>query len=222
MTTAIIGTGGIGSVIARRLASGGEALRLSSVDTESARAVAAEIGRAAVVAVDNRDTLQGADTVVLALRFAVLKGVIDEIAGPPADTVVVVPSNPVGLDAQGSLGTSPAGRPILRRGCRRVVAGSDALGHGVWNHVCRASRVLQQPISGAGGPLRRHRRRPCRRGSRAADPNGRLRACDGRRTRTIRPTRVRRRPSRPRRWPRRSAVTDRWRLTLAATKLSSV
>ena len=30
MTTAIIGTGGIGSVIARRLASGGEALRLSS------------------------------------------------------------------------------------------------------------------------------------------------------------------------------------------------
>ena len=27
MTTAIIGTGGIGSVIARRLASGGEALR---------------------------------------------------------------------------------------------------------------------------------------------------------------------------------------------------
>src|SRR5450432_1173722 len=30
MTTAIIGTGGLGSVIARRLASGGEALRLSS------------------------------------------------------------------------------------------------------------------------------------------------------------------------------------------------
>jgi predicted dinucleotide-binding enzyme len=33
MTTAIIGTGGIGSVIARQLASGGEALRLSSADT---------------------------------------------------------------------------------------------------------------------------------------------------------------------------------------------
>ncbi len=32
MTTAIIGTGGIGSVIARRLASGGETLRLSSAD----------------------------------------------------------------------------------------------------------------------------------------------------------------------------------------------
>ena len=32
MTTAIIGTGGIGSVIARELASGGETLRLSSAE----------------------------------------------------------------------------------------------------------------------------------------------------------------------------------------------
>jgi predicted dinucleotide-binding enzyme len=37
MTTAIIGTGAIGSVIARQLASGGETLRLSSADHESAR-----------------------------------------------------------------------------------------------------------------------------------------------------------------------------------------
>ena len=54
MTTAIIGTGGIGSVIARQLASGGETLRLSSADNESARMLAAKIGRAAVVAVENR------------------------------------------------------------------------------------------------------------------------------------------------------------------------
>jgi predicted dinucleotide-binding enzyme len=33
----------------------------------------------------------------------VLKGVIDEIAEPLTDKVVVVPSNPVGLDAQGNL-----------------------------------------------------------------------------------------------------------------------
>ena len=44
MTTAIIGTGGLGSVIARVLASGGETLRLSSADQESARRLAAEIG----------------------------------------------------------------------------------------------------------------------------------------------------------------------------------
>jgi predicted dinucleotide-binding enzyme len=102
-STAIIGTGGLGSIIARTLASGGEILRLSSADAESARALATEIGQAAVVGVDNRDALQGVDSVVLALRFGVLKSVIDEIADPLRDKLVVVPSNPVGLDAQGNV-----------------------------------------------------------------------------------------------------------------------
>ena len=141
MTTAIIGTGGIGSAIARQLASGGETLRLSSADHESARTLAAKIGRAAVAAADNRDALQGADAVVLALRFAVLKGVIDEIAGPLTGKLVVVPSNPVGIDAQGNVYVScRKGSPLARLspgGCRR-----GALGHGVWNHVGRSFRVL--------------------------------------------------------------------------------
>jgi 8-hydroxy-5-deazaflavin:NADPH oxidoreductase len=103
MTIAIIGTGGIGSAIARQLESGGETLRLSSADTESARMLAAEIGPAAIVAGDNRDALQGADAVVLALRFSVLKGVIDEVADLLTDKLVVVPSNPFGIDAQGNV-----------------------------------------------------------------------------------------------------------------------
>ena len=103
MTTAVIGTGGIGSAIARLLASGGETLRLSSADQESARRLGAEIGGAAVTAVDNRDALRGADAVVFALRFTVLKDVIDEIVDLLTDKLVVVPSNPVGLDAQGDV-----------------------------------------------------------------------------------------------------------------------
>jgi 8-hydroxy-5-deazaflavin:NADPH oxidoreductase len=103
MTTAIIGTGGLGSVIARHLAAGGETLRLSSADHKSAQTLATQIGAAAVVAAGNRDALQGAGAVVLALRFPVLKGVIAEIAGPLTGQLVVVPSNPVGLDAQGNL-----------------------------------------------------------------------------------------------------------------------
>jgi predicted dinucleotide-binding enzyme len=103
MTTAIIGTGGIGSVIAGQLASGGETLRLSSADNESARTLAAEIGRAAVAAADNCDALQGADAVVFALRFTVLKDVIDEIADALTGKVVVVPSNPVSADAHGNV-----------------------------------------------------------------------------------------------------------------------
>ena len=103
MTTAIIGTGGIGSVIARCLAAGGETLRLSSADPESARTLAAQIGGAALVAASNRDASQGAGAVVLALRFTVLKGVIDEIADLLTDKVVVVPSNPFSLDAHGNV-----------------------------------------------------------------------------------------------------------------------
>jgi 8-hydroxy-5-deazaflavin:NADPH oxidoreductase len=103
VTTAIIGTGGLGSVITRRLASGGETLRLSSTDNRSARALAAQIGRAAVVAADNRDALQGADAVILALRFTVLKDVIGEIADLLTGTLVVVPSNPLTTDAQGNV-----------------------------------------------------------------------------------------------------------------------
>ncbi len=100
MTTAIIGTGVIGSAIAHRLASGGEALQLSGADHQSAQRLAAAIGETAVVAVDNRSALQGAGAVILALRFSVLKNVIDEIDDALGDRCLVVPSNPVGLDAQ--------------------------------------------------------------------------------------------------------------------------
>ena len=103
MTTAIIGTGGIGSAIARELASGGEPLRLASADHESARTLAAKIGHGAVAAADNRDALNGADAVILALRFTVLKAVIAEIADRLAGQLVVVPSNPITADAHGSL-----------------------------------------------------------------------------------------------------------------------
>lgn len=102
MTTAVIGTGALGSVIARLLAAGGQRLRLSSADSDSARALAAEIGDATAAA-DNSDALQGADAVVLALRFSVLKDVIDDIADLLSEKLVAVPSNPFGLDAQGNL-----------------------------------------------------------------------------------------------------------------------
>lgn len=103
LTTAIIGTGGLGSVIARHLAAGGETLRLSSADTKSARTLAAQVGHAAVAAANNRDALPGAEAVVLALRFTVLKSVIDEIADLLEGKLVVVPSNPLTADAQGNV-----------------------------------------------------------------------------------------------------------------------
>ena len=103
MTTAIIGTGVLGSAVGRRLGSGGEALRLAGADMESARALAAQIGPAAVVADDNREALEGASAVVLALRFTVLQSVVDELADSLTDLVVVVPSNPLSVDNSGNV-----------------------------------------------------------------------------------------------------------------------
>jgi 8-hydroxy-5-deazaflavin:NADPH oxidoreductase len=167
MTTAIIGTGGIGSVIARQLASGGETLRLSTADHESARTLAAQIGRAAVVAVDNRDALQGADAVVLALRFTVLKGVMEEIADPLADKLVVVPSNPFGIDAQGNVsrllpkgqssgetiaGWLPTGVGLAMalEPCRPTSSSPLATGHRSWRSSSTrpTTTVLARKLSG--------------------------------------------------------------------------
>jgi hypothetical protein len=103
MTTAIIGTGGLGSAIARRLASGGEGLQLSSADKQSAQSLATAIGETAEVAVDNRSALQDTGAVILALRFPMLKNVIEEIADTLGDKSLIVPSNPVGVDSQGEV-----------------------------------------------------------------------------------------------------------------------
>jgi predicted dinucleotide-binding enzyme len=65
--------------------------------------LATAIGGAASVAVDNRTALQGADAVAFALRFSVLKDVIDEIARRAGEGPLVIPSNPVRLDAKGEI-----------------------------------------------------------------------------------------------------------------------
>ena len=98
-----MGLEGSDQPITRQLASGGEALQLSSADKQSAQGLAAAIGKTAVVSVDNRSALQGADAVIPALRFSVLKDVLEEISDELGDTSLVVPSNPVGLDARGQV-----------------------------------------------------------------------------------------------------------------------
>ncbi len=53
-----------------------------------------------------------ARSVTLALRFSVLKSVIDEIADTLAHKLVVVPSNPLGIDP--NTPTVPPGTPACR------------------------------------------------------------------------------------------------------------
>ena len=80
MTTAIVGVGNIGGTVARELASGGEPVLLSATSSDKVQKLAAEIGTPATAALDNRDAVQRADAVILALWLDPMKAVIDEVA----------------------------------------------------------------------------------------------------------------------------------------------
>lgn len=111
MTTAIIGIGNIGGTVARELASGGEAVVLSAVDTDDVRKLAAEIGSQARAASNNRDAVQGADTVIVALWLGPMRTVIDEVADLLPGKLVIDTSNPISIGADGNVSrTLPDGQ----------------------------------------------------------------------------------------------------------------
>jgi len=124
--------------------------------------------------VDNRDALRGSEGVVLALRFGVLKEVIDELADALADKLVVVPEQPVGLDAQGNVVRScPRSSHLVS--CKPVAAGGSALGYAFGTMSAKSLGASRNRFPGAGGPFYATDDDRLA-GSRAADPNGRLRA----------------------------------------------
>ncbi len=102
MTTAIIGIGNLGATVARQLASGGEPVVLSATSQAKTKKLAAEIGGAASAALNNRDAVQRADNVVLALWLDPMREVIDEVADLLPGKVVVDPSNPIRVAADGT------------------------------------------------------------------------------------------------------------------------
>ena len=111
MTTAIIGIGNIGGTVARELAAGGEAVILSATDQAAVQKLASEIGASATAAKDNRDAVQRADAVILALWLDPMRGVIKELADLLPGKLVVDPSNPVAYSADGQVSrTLPDGQ----------------------------------------------------------------------------------------------------------------
>jgi predicted dinucleotide-binding enzyme len=111
MTTAIIGIGNIGGTVAHDLASGGEPVVLSAVNRDDLAKLAAEIGSGATAAASNRDAVQRADTVVLALWLGPMKTVIDEIADLLPGKLVIDTSNPISVGADGNVSrTLPEGQ----------------------------------------------------------------------------------------------------------------
>jgi len=116
VTTAIIGTGNIGSMIARELAAGGEDVRLSSTSPEKTKALADEIGDRAAAAASNREAVESADTVILAVYLDAMSGVLKETSDALAGKLVVETTNPIGVDEKGEAVRSlPDGESSMAR-----------------------------------------------------------------------------------------------------------
>src|SRR3989441_840532 len=103
MTTAIIGIGNIGGTVACDLAAGGEPVVLSAVNADDLAKLAAEIGSRATAAASNREAVQRADAIVLALWLGPMKTVIDEIADLLPGKLVIDTSNPISVGAYGNV-----------------------------------------------------------------------------------------------------------------------
>lgn len=111
MTTAIIGIGNIGGTVARQLAAAGESVVLAANDPEAAKKLAAEIGGKAEAAGNNREAVERANTVVLALWLDAMKTVIPEVADLLPGKLVIDTSNPILVGADGSISrTLPEGK----------------------------------------------------------------------------------------------------------------
>jgi len=129
MTTAIMGVGTIGTIVARNLVRGGERVVLANRDKSKADRLAAELGHLASSA-EVGDAIAQSDVIVLALWLDVMKFFIPEFGGKLVGKIVVDPSNPVGPDGKGGIKrTLPADQSsgqivasLLPRGARFVKA----------------------------------------------------------------------------------------------------
>jgi len=102
MTTAIIGIGNIGTIVARNLVQGGERVILVNRDKSKADKLAAELGDLATSA-EVADAIAQSDVVVLALYLDVMRFFIPEFGEKLVGKIVVDPSNPVGPDGKGGV-----------------------------------------------------------------------------------------------------------------------
>jgi 8-hydroxy-5-deazaflavin:NADPH oxidoreductase len=102
MTTAIIGVGNVGGAVARHLTAGGEQVVLAARKEADADALADELGSLASAA-SVPEAIEAADAIVLAVWFDAMKQLIADYGGLLDGKIVVDPSNPLGVNADGTM-----------------------------------------------------------------------------------------------------------------------
>ena len=100
MSVAIIGLGNIGSTLARNFASGGVSFAIADHTLVKAEKLAGELnGRAEAMSVG--DAINGADIVIVAVYFDVIKELLWTYRSLLPGKIVIDPSNPIAPDGEG-------------------------------------------------------------------------------------------------------------------------
>jgi predicted dinucleotide-binding enzyme len=166
MTTAIMGVGTIGTIVARNLVRGGERVILANRDKSKADKLAAELGDLASSG-EVGEAITRSDVVVLAIWLDVMKFFIPEFSEKLVGKIVIDPSNPVGPDGKGGMKkTLPADQSsgqivasLLPRGARFVKAfgtlAADSLASAARRTPERAVLFYATDDAGAGETVAR-------------------------------------------------------------------
>jgi predicted dinucleotide-binding enzyme len=166
MTTAIMGVGTIGTIVARNLVQGGERVVLANRDKSKADKLASKLGDLATSA-EVADAIAQSEIVVLALWLDTMKFFIPEFGKKLVGKIVVDPSNPVGSDGKGGIKrTLPADQSsgqivaqMLPKGAKYVKAfgtlSSDSLASGARRTPERAVLFYATDDAGAGETVAR-------------------------------------------------------------------
>ncbi len=91
MKIGIIGAGNVGRALAKASVRAGHSVTISATNAEGAQRVAAEVGGSA--AASNRDAVADADAVILAVPFAAVSTIVDELGSELAGKVLIDVTN---------------------------------------------------------------------------------------------------------------------------------
>ena len=121
MNIAIIGAGNVGRALATSALRSGHSVTVSSASGDTAAKLAEETG--AKAAASNRAAAEGAELVVLAVPYAAIVDVLDDVGPALAGKIVVDATNPLKADGSGLAveGTSGAEKIQARLPQSRVV-----------------------------------------------------------------------------------------------------
>jgi len=127
MDIAIIGAGNVGKAITGSASRAGHSVTLSSAKGDSAIAAAQESGARA--AASNREAVEGADVVILAIPYTAVDEVLGELGSQLAGKVLVDATNPLKPDYSGLATNGSSGAEEIQRkaqGARVVKAFNTA------------------------------------------------------------------------------------------------